>query len=205
MIAIVNYGSGNIQAIANIYSRLGVPYRFAETPAELADAEKVILPGVGAFDQAMGELNRSGMREALEVAVREQRKPVLGICVGMQLLARASEEGREPGLGWVDGVVRRFDPARVDAVTRIPHMGWNTVRPVRDNVLFEDVDLATGYYFLHSYYFDCNDPEAVLAETVYGDTFASVVHTDNVYGVQFHPEKSHGAGIRLLQNFAQRA
>lgn len=205
MIAIVNYGSGNIQAIANIYGRLDIPCRFAETPADLADAEKIILPGVGAFDQAMGALNRSGMRDAIEIAVHADRKPVLGICVGMQLLARSSEEGAEPGLGWVDGVVRRFDASQLDGATRVPHMGWNTVRPVREGVLFRDVDLATGYYFLHSYYFDCNDPSALLAETEYGVTFASVVHVDNVYGVQFHPEKSHGAGIRLLQNFAENA
>jgi glutamine amidotransferase len=202
MIAIVNYGSGNIQAIANIYARSNIPFTIASSPDELRSAEKILLPGVGAFDQAMNELERSGMRRALDRRVLEDRLPVLGICVGMQLLARSSEEGEAAGLGWIDGVVRRFDHAHFHQATHLPHMGWNTVEPVEVDPLFTGVDLRTGYYFLHSYYFACSDEADVLAVTDYGAPFACAVHRENVYGVQFHPEKSHHAGVQLLKNFA---
>ena len=204
MIAIVNYGSGNLQAIANIYGRLNVPFVIASTPGELDGADRILLPGVGAFDQAMEELERSGMRRALDRAVCEEKRPILGICVGMQLLARSSEEGTAAGLGWIDGVVRRFDPAVMAESTLLPHMGWNTVEPTEPHPLFAGVDLSTGYYFLHSYYFECADRSNVLGVTDYGLPFTSVVHRDNVFGVQFHPEKSHHAGIQLLKNFAER-
>ena len=203
LIAIVNYGSGNIQAIANIYTRLGVPYVVASTPDELREADHFLLPGVGAFDQCIRQLNASGMRKPLDVLVRTTRKPILGICVGMQLLAQSSEEGVEPGLGWLDGRVLRFDDTRFHQATHLPHMGWNTVMPVRTNPLFDGVDLSTGYYFLHSFHFTCAQGGDILATTEYGGPFASAVHRDNVYGVQFHPEKSHQAGIRLLKNFSQ--
>jgi imidazole glycerol-phosphate synthase subunit HisH len=202
MIAIVNYGSGNIQAFVNIFDRLGVPYMVAALPEELAQATRILLPGVGAFDQAMAELQSSGMRDALDEAVLHRGKPILGICVGMQLLANGSEEGTLPGLGWIDGVVRRFDHTEFHQATHLPHMGWNTIEPRRDNTLFHEVDLTFGYYFLHSYYFACADHSDELAVTYYGTTFTSVVNRGNVYGVQFHPEKSHQAGIQLLRNFA---
>lgn len=204
MIAIVNYGSGNIQAIANIFGRLHVPFSIASTPADLLVADKVVLPGVGAFDQAMTELNASDMRRALDHVVCDEKRPILGICVGMQLLARSSEEGTTAGLGWIDGTVRRFDPASFRQTTHLPHMGWNSVEPTQAHPLFDGVDLATGFYFLHSYYFECHDPENALGLTEYGRPFTSVVHRDNVFGVQFHPEKSHHAGIQLLKNFAER-
>jgi glutamine amidotransferase len=204
MIAIVNYGSGNIQAIGNIYSRLRIPFVVVERPDELSVAERIILPGVGAFDQAMNELEKSGMRRALDEAVIQDGKPILGICVGMQLLAHSSEEGRASGLGWIDGVVKRFEYSGLQQ-TYLPHMGWNTVEPVKPSPLFDDVDLQTGYYFLHSYYFACNNPEHQLGVTSYGIPFASVVQKANIYGVQFHPEKSHQAGIQLLKNFATPA
>ena len=202
VIAIINYGSGNIQAIANIYGRLGVPFVVAETPDQLSNADRYLLPGVGAFDQCMAELNASGMRQALDTCVLEARKPILGICVGMQLLAQSSEEGEERGLGWIDGVVKRFDRSMINQSTQLPHMGWNTAEPVQQNRLFEGVDLTTGYYFLHSYYFACVRDEDVLAVTEYAGRFASAVHHGCVYGVQFHPEKSHQAGIQLLKNFS---
>lgn len=203
MIAIVDYGSGNIQAIANIYGRLAVPFVVASRPSDLDSADRVILPGVGAFDQAMAELNQSGMRRALDKAVVEERKQLLGICVGMQLLANSSEEGTLGGLGWLNGVVRRFDQSVVTPSTRLPHMGWNSVQPVKSSKVFDGVDLETGYYFLHSYYFVCNSPDDVLAITSYGVSFASAVSAGNIHGVQFHPEKSHAAGIQLLKNFAE--
>jgi glutamine amidotransferase len=203
MIAIINYGSGNIQAIGNIYTRLNIPFVVASVPDDLHSVDRVLLPGVGAFDQAMTELDKSGLRQALERVVIVERKPILGICVGMQLLAKGSEEGQVPGLGWIDGFVKKFDQSSFHQTTYLPHMGWNTVTPVRGNPLFENVDLSVGYYFLHSYYFSCNNQADVLAETNYGVQFTSVVSRDNIHGVQFHPEKSHQVGIQLLKNFAQ--
>jgi len=202
MIAIVNYGSGNIQAICNIYGRLSIPFVVASKPEEVRAGEKIVLPGVGAFDQAMGELERSGLRAALDDCVLNGHRPILGICVGMQLLARSSEEGVLPGLGWIDAVVKRFEPARFQQGTRLPHMGWNTAEPVREDPLLRGVDLAAGFYFLHSYYFSCAHPADVLALTDYGGRYTSVVNRENIYGVQFHPEKSHQAGIQVLKNFA---
>lgn len=204
MIAIVNYGSGNIQAIGNIYGRLNIPYLVASHPEELEQADRVILPGVGAFDQAMDELERSGLRGALDTFALERKKPVLGICVGMQLLADRSDEGVATGLGWIPGEVKRFDHAQFHQATHLPHMGWNTVEPLAPSPLFADVDLATGYYFLHSYYYACRDAADALAVTDYGARFTCAVRHANVFGVQFHPEKSHQAGIQLLRNFAER-
>ena len=205
MIAIVNYGSGNIQAIANIFGKLNIPFVIASAPEELAGADRILLPGVGAFDQAMNELNASGLRAALDRKVLEERTPVLGICVGMQLLGKSSEEGTAQGLGWIDGTVKRFDHSSFHQATHLPHMGWNTVEPRQSSALFEGIDLTPGYYFLHSYYFTCADGADVLGVTDYGGSFASAVRRGNVHGVQFHPEKSHQAGTDLLRNFATRA
>jgi glutamine amidotransferase len=202
MIAIVDYGSGNIQAIGNIYRRLHIPFAFTKRPEELAAAEKIVLPGVGAFDQAMGELEASGLREALDRCVLEEGKPILGICVGLQLLANSSEEGNAGGLGWIDAEVKRFDASRLHQATHLPHMGWNTVQPVRPDPLFQGINGGCEFYFLHSYYFSCNDPEDQLAATEYGISFTSAVKRGKVYGVQFHPEKSHQAGVQVLKNFA---
>ena len=203
MIAIVNYGSGNIQAIANIYKRLDVPHVIAATPDELDGVDQVILPGVGAFDQAMNELEASGLRRALDNCVLTQRKPILGICVGMQLLACSSEEGTAKGLGWIDAEVRRFDPNAAGPDTQLPHLGWNTVEPARIDPVLDGIEIQAGFYFLHSYYFSCRDKEDVLATTSYGTPFASAVRRQNVYGVQFHPEKSHQNGVQFLRNFAR--
>lgn len=205
MIAIVNYGSGNIQAICNIYKRLGVEHLVAARPEEVAAGDRIILPGVGAFDQAMGELERSGLRSALDECVLRQGRPILGICVGMQLLANRSEEGVLPGLGWIQGAVRRFDPVMFRQATSLPHMGWNTVMPTKAGGLFRDVDLDKGFYFLHSYYFSCDDLADELAHSDYGGRYASAVNRGNIFGAQFHPEKSHQSGIQLLKNFAEMA
>jgi glutamine amidotransferase len=202
MIAIVNYGSGNIHAIGNIYNNLNIEYYVASTPEDLMNATSIILPGVGAFDQAMGELERSGMREALDIMVLEKKVNILGICVGMQLLAKTSDEGIKGGLGWINGHVKKFDHAKFSQATHLPHMGWNTVTIEKESKLFNNVDLELGYYFLHSYYFECLNKEDILTSTFYGEKFTSSVNLDNVYGAQFHPEKSHNPGIQLLKNFA---
>ncbi len=202
MITIVDYGVGNVQALANIYKRLEIPCLLAKSAPDLAGASHVILPGVGAFDWAMARLQASGMREALDNLVKVQRKPVLGICVGMQMMARGSDEGRLSGLGWFDAHVHRFDEAKFTSRTHLPHMGWNDVEPVRTDGLLRDLGNDARFYFLHSYYFAPNDPADVLATTVYGERFACAVQRGNVHGAQFHPEKSHGWGIQLLKNFA---
>jgi glutamine amidotransferase len=202
VIAIVNYGVGNVRAIANIYSRLGIEAAIVSTPGDLAGASHVILPGVGAFDWTMAHLNRSGLRDALTEKVMGQRAPVLGICVGMQMLARRSEEGTLDGLGWIDADVRRFDLSNFAQRTHLPHMGWNDVRPASPEGLFRGLETDARFYFLHSYYFAPANASEIAAVTDYNGPFASAVRSGQVYGVQFHPEKSHRWGIQLLQNFA---
>jgi glutamine amidotransferase len=203
MITIVNYGLGNVQAIANIYRRLNLPVRLAASADELAGAERVILPGVGAFDWAMTLLNQSGMRPALDELVIGQHRPVLGICVGMQMMGNRSEEGVLEGLGWIDGDVNRFDESSTTDRVRLPQMGWNDVLPQQVECLFRGMESEARFYFLHSYYFAAKRAEDVLALTDYNGPFASAVRSANIYGVQFHPEKSHDWGVRLLKNFAE--
>lgn len=203
MITIVDYGVGNIQAIANIYKRLNIPVRMARTAEELNFAERVVLPGVGSFDWAMARLEQSGMRATLDEVVLSKGRPVLGICVGMQMLANGSEEGSREGLGWIDAEVKKFNGATRAHRAYLPHMGWNDVEPRSQNGLFKNIGGTGRYYFLHSYYFAPKDPNAILAVTDYGGEFASSVRTGNIFGVQFHPEKSHQWGIQLLKNFAE--
>lgn len=203
MITIVDYGLGNVQAIANIYKRLNIPVTRAATAHELDGTQKMILPGVGAFDWAMSRLEASGMRGRLDELVLEERRPVLGICVGMQMLGYGSDEGELDGLGWIEGNVRRFDEASFTGATHLPHMGWNDVKPVPATLLFAGLEQDARFYFLHSYYFAPRNEADMLAVTDYGGTFACSVARDNVYGVQFHPEKSHQWGVRLLKNFAE--
>lgn len=202
MISIVDYGLGNIRAFLNMFKRLNIDAKTAATPADLAGATRVLLPGVGAFDDAMDRLGRSGMRETLDDLVLRQRVPVLGVCVGMQMLGHGSDEGRLPGLGWIDARVKALESHTTAALPR-PHMGWNDVRPVPGNRLFDQLETGARFYFLHSYYFVCHRDEDRLAVTDYGGDFASAAHAGNIYGVQFHPEKSHHFGARLLKNFAE--
>jgi glutamine amidotransferase len=202
MIGIINYGLGNIKAFANVYKNLNIPCRLVTSADELDGADKIILPGVGDFDHAMMLLDKSGMREKLDEMVLEKKTPVLGICVGMQILANSSEEGILPGLKWIDAEVKRFDSTSL-AHLPVPHMGWNDVEPVADNPLMKGLEQDAKFYFLHSYFFDCRNREDAIAATQYGRVFDCVVNAGNIYGVQFHPEKSHGYGISLLKNFAE--
>ncbi|SRR5260221_3720821 len=203
MISIVNYGLGNIQAIANIYKRLNIPARIAASAEELAEARKIILPGVGAFDWAMTRLEQSAMRECLDDLVLRKGRPVLGICVGMQMMAKRSEEGVLAGLGWIDAEVKKFDEASFTQKTHLPHMGWNDVAPRRNDSLFRGLESNARFYFLHSYYVAPRREGDVLAITEYNGPYASGVRSGNIFGVQFHPEKSHHWGIQLLKNFAE--
>jgi len=203
VIHIVDYGLGNIQAFMNTYKRLGIDAVRARSKADLQEVSKLILPGVGAFDHAMDLLDASGMRILLERLVMQDKVPVLGICVGMQILAASSEEGVKPGLGWVKGQVRSFAGNAASAALPMPHMGWNDVTPVGASALFKGLENNASFYFLHSYYFDCADPAHAAALADYGFQFACAVKSGNVFGVQFHPEKSHHWGAALLKNFAE--
>lgn len=203
MITIIDYGLGNVLAFVNVYNRLNIPVAVAKFAGDLANATKLILPGVGSFDQAMQQLNQSGMRQHVEQLVLQNAMPVLGICVGMQMLAKCSDEGALPGLGWIDGKVKKFDSSAMPVGTNLPHMGWNDVIPVVDGGLFKGMEQDARFYFLHSYYFECHQQPDVLAVTDYGGQFNCAVRRDNVYGVQFHPEKSHHFGSQLLKNFAE--
>lgn len=202
MIHIIDYGLGNVQAFVNMYKRLGVEAVRAKSADDLKDAKKLILPGVGAFDHAMGLLNASGMREPLERLVIQQAVPVLGICVGMQILAESSDEGVGPGLGWIKGRVRSFESNENSATLPMPHMGWNDVTCTLPSPLFKDLNKDARFYFLHSYYFECVDSKNTAARAFYGFEFDCAVENGNVFGVQFHPEKSHHWGAALLKNLA---
>jgi len=203
MVTLVNYGLGNIRALHHIYTRLNLPVNVASTAMELVVARKLILPGVGAFDWAMSRLDASGMREALDELVLEKKVPVLGICVGMQMMTRRSDEGELPGLGWMDAEVKWLgsEEGRVTRGLALPHMGWNDVVPAVEHSLFSGL-VEPRFYFLHSYYFVPGHPQQILATTNYGGEFTSAAGNGHIFGVQFHPEKSHSWGIRLLRNFA---
>jgi glutamine amidotransferase len=195
MIHIVDYGLGNIQAFVNMYKRLGFDVCRATNSAELDGATKLILPGVGAFDHAISLLEASGMRPALDDLVLNQHIPVLGICVGMQ--------GSLSGLGWISGRVRAFKSDARCAKLALPHMGWNDVHPVVGSKLFAGLESEARFYFLHSFFFECENSENNIATAEYGLNFSCAVAASNVYGVQFHPEKSHHYGAQLLKNFAE--
>jgi len=204
MIVIVDYGSGNIRAIANIYDKLRIEYTITGSIAEIESADKLILPGVGAFDETILKLNANGFREILDRKVLNHKIPVLGICVGMQMLADSSEEGQLPGLGWIHGRVRKFDKTRIPNKPKIPHLGWNSINVEKISPIMQDIVCDEGFYFIHSYYFECDNTDDVLCTTEYGDyTFHSAINRANIYGVQFHPEKSQDNGIQLLKNFAE--
>jgi glutamine amidotransferase len=203
MITIIDYGVGNINAFVNVYKRLNVATKIAKTAADLEDATKIILPGVGHFDHAMSELIKSGMREKLDELIMVKKVPVIGICVGMQMMGKSSDEGVMEGLGWIDAKIKKFDETKIKQITRLPHMGWNDVQPVIEHPLFKGLEQDALFYFLHSYYFECQNEVDILATSEYGGQFACAAHHENVYGIQFHPEKSHHYGETLLHNFAK--
>ena len=205
MIVVVDYGMGNLGSIVNMLRRLGIPAVLTGEAAKIEAAERVIIPGVGAFDQGMRNIRERGLRPVLDKVALELRRPVLGICLGMQLLGRASEEGNEPGLGWIEASCIRFQPkpqpdGRVD---KVPHMGWNYLGATRPHALVEGADADTRFYFVHSYHAVCDRNEDVVASSWFGGgPFTAILARENVAGVQFHPEKSHRFGMRLLKNFS---
>lgn len=201
MIVIVDYKTANLGSIVNMFKRIGVAARVADKASELQGATHLLLPGIGHFDTCARNLRQLGFADALMPLVHERRLPLLGICVGAQLLTRGSEEGDQPGLGWIDAETRRFPPIdRTDY--KVPHMGWNVAKPSADHPLFASFDSPPRFYFVHSYFMTCDAPESVLSSTTHGVEFASGITKANIAGVQFHPEKSHRFGMQLLRNFA---
>ncbi|MFY7994478.1 MAG: imidazole glycerol phosphate synthase subunit HisH [Bacteriovoracaceae bacterium] len=203
MISIIDYGLGNVGAFANMYREMNIPARLVRNESDLLGSTKFILPGVGSFDLAMNLFKNSGMYEKVSVLVLEQKIPLMGICVGMQMLANTSEEGQVAGLGWIPGHVKKIDDSKLSQITHLPHMGWNDVRILSEKKLFSGLETDSLFYFLHSYYFHADHESDVLASVEYGDVFPCAVGRGNIYGVQFHPEKSHHFGSRLLKNFAE--
>lgn len=203
MICIIDYGVGNLGSILNMLKRVGAPAIVSSEPDAIRAADRLILPGVGAFDTGMRNLAERELIPVLEERALGDRVPVLGLCLGAQLLTERSEEGSLPGLGWIPGETVAFalDPA--DTHLKVPHMGWSTVRLPRPLPLFEGLEEEARFYFVHSYHLSCPDPEHVLAYAEHGDEFPAAIGAGNVLGVQFHPEKSHRFGMRLLKNFAE--
>lgn len=201
MITIIDYGMGNLGSIQNMLKRIGADSEISGDKDRIAMAAKILLPGVGAFDAAIERIDKTGFREILNKKVLEERIPVLGICLGMQLLTESSEEGTLPGLGWLSAKTIKFKFA--DTSLKVPHMGWNLVFQVNESPLIAELPEEPRFYFVHSYYVECNNREDVLATTNYGGHFPSIVQHNNIYGAQFHPEKSHKYGMKLLQNFAR--
>jgi imidazole glycerol-phosphate synthase subunit HisH len=200
MVTIVDYKTGNLGSIRNILKRIGEDSLVTSSPADLIDAKKIILPGVGAFDTGMKNLRELGLIDILNEKVLQQKVPVLGICLGMQLLSTGSEEGMLAGLGWLKAITVRFN-FRDTGEYKIPHMGWNYTKLNKPGRLFTDMYPEPRFYFVHSFYLKPDDAADVLTYTTYETEFASSVESGNILGVQFHPEKSHKFGMQLLRNF----
>ncbi len=202
MITVVDYGVGNIGAILNMLDYLGIDAEAQSDPSGIEQAKKLILPGVGAFDKAMSTLRSRGLINSLNKAVLERQVPVLGVCLGMQLLARDSEEGQEPGLGYIDAHVRRITVPHGSQL-KVPHIGWMEIQPTQKSALFDPELPAERFYFDHGYHMVCESARNVSATFDYSAPLCCAVGRDNVFGVQFHPEKSHRFGMRLLTSFGQ--
>ncbi|MCI0471980.1 MAG: imidazole glycerol phosphate synthase subunit HisH [Ignavibacteria bacterium] len=201
MITIVNYGLGNLGSIYNMLRRIGVKSVITSDPDNIKTAEKIILPGVGHFDKGMNELHKSGLREVLNEKVLKDKVPVLGICLGMQLMTNSSEEGTIPGLGWIDAATKKF--LFENREYKIPHMGWNVVSVSNENKLIRKDTEEQRFYFVHSYFVEVSRPELSFLRTNYGIGFDSGIFKENIYGIQFHPEKSHKFGMNLLKKFSE--
>ncbi len=202
MVTIVDYGVGNLGSIANMARRAGTNCVVSGDPQVLSTAKRLILPGVGAFDRAMAKLEERGLIPVLTERAMERRVPTLGLCLGMQLFGRGSEEGSRPGLGWIAADNRRFQfSAPAATPLKVPHMGWNYIEPAAPAALLERMPPEPRFYFVHSYHLHCDDPADVMCWTTYGYRFASGIHRGNLWGTQFHPEKSHTFGLALLKNF----
>ena len=202
MIQIIDYGLGNIQAFLNAYKSLDIKAESVKIPDNLKNATHLILPGVGSFDQAMSMLDSSGMRDEISNLVLNNSIPILGVCVGMQILGNQSDEGCSKGLGFIDGSVRKIKLNNQKYRYPLPHMGWNDIF-IKKNNIFNDLELNPKFYFLHSYHFECDDNSSEIASFSYESEMTCAINKNNIYGVQFHPEKSHHFGVKLLKNFSE--
>ena len=201
MTTIINYNLGNPKSIKNMLAYLGIESRISSDHSDIASAERLILPGVGHFQHGMQQLEQLGLIDILKKEVLENKKPILGICLGMQLLTKHSEEGNLAGLGFVDAQTKKFELQ--DATLKVPHMGWNTVEFKKDSAMNTGVSINPRYYFVHSYFVDCANQDDILCTTLYGQEFVSGFQHQNIFGLQFHPEKSHKFGMELLANFCK--
>ncbi len=201
-ILIIDYGMGNLGSIANMLKRIGADAIISGNPDEIEKADKLILPGVGAFDNGMKNLKERGLLDLLNKKVLSEKIPILGICLGIQLFTKKSEEGNLNGLAWLDAETVKFKFDESDIGLKIPHMGWNNVETMKDSSLFRGLENENKFYFVHSYHVACADRTDILSSTEYGVKFTSSILKENIAGVQFHPEKSHKFGMRLLENFA---
>jgi glutamine amidotransferase len=203
MLFIVDYGVGNLASIKNMLKKIGVDAEISGNEDDINTADRLILPGVGAFDTCVMKLQQSGLQEVLNKKVLRDKTPVLGICVGMQLLLSGSEEGILPGLGWVAGKNVKFSQEKMPPGTKIPHMGWTDVVPAKSSKLLQPLYDDPRYYFVHSYHAQLEKETDALLYADYGYRFVAAVEKDNILGVQFHPEKSHKFGMQLLENFVK--
>lgn len=203
MILIIDYGIGNTGSILNMLKKIGADAKVSNDKTEIQNAEKLILAGVGAYDHGISQLHDHELIQVLNEQVLEKEKPILGICLGFQLFTDKSDEGIKHGLGWIKGNTKRFNISDMPSLIRVPHMGWNNIKlMIKDSPLFRDSNSEEQkYYFVHSYYVECKDNENILCRTEYGIEFTSAIQKGNIYGVQFHPEKSHKYGMQLLKNF----
>jgi imidazole glycerol-phosphate synthase subunit HisH len=202
-IVIIDYGMGNLGSIFNMFKHIGVESSISESVQDIENADKLVLSGVGAFDSGMKNISDLGLLSLLNDMVLKDKKPILGICLGMQLFAIKSEEGTSAGLGWINADIVKFNFDNESANLKIPHMGWNLANVHGDSALFRDTIEESRYYFVHSYHLVCEEEENVICTTNYGYEFPSAIEKENIFGVQFHPEKSHRFGMKLLKNFAE--
>lgn len=201
-IVIVDYGMGNLRSVHNKLKRIGCHAEISSDPSVISKAGKIILPGVGHFKNGMGMLKKYGLLEIINHKSLKEQIPILGICLGVQLFTKNSEEGNCEGLGWIDAETVRFEIPESDKIKlKVPHVGWNSVSLVKDSVLFKNIDPAELFYFVHTYHLKCKDTSVILGNTHYSYEFASCVEQGNIFGVQFHPEKSQDAGCQMFKNF----
>jgi len=202
MIAIINYGLGNLTSIKNMCRRMGINAEITSDFDEISAADRLILPGVGHFKKGMENLHQKGLKILLDELVLVKQKPILGICLGAQLITQHSEEGNVDGLAWVDATTIRFDSAKLNKL-KVPHMGWRDIILKQNDPLWNNLPADPRFYFVHSYHFNFSLPQEVTATSVYGYEFACAFRKNNIYGTQFHPEKSHKFGMKVLENFSK--
>ncbi|MBL7889954.1 MAG: imidazole glycerol phosphate synthase subunit HisH [Bacteroidia bacterium] len=202
MITIIDYGIGNVGSIKNMLKKVGAKSQITGDLNEIEKADKLILPGVGSFDFGMTQLKNNNLTSILNQKVLVEKKPILGICLGMQLLTKGSEEGKEAGLGWINATTLKFK-FEDDINLKVPHMGWNNIEIKKDSRLLRDLPIPSKFYFVHSYYVKCEDASNSILSSTYGHEFTCGIEKENILGVQFHPEKSHKFGMRILKNFSE--